>query len=254
MNKKLAAMLGVALGLGLVAGCGSSDRPDGAESARSPADSSPTAAPLELTAVDVDQWFADYAAADAAITTVHAVVDQKTTGGVAETTHMEVDRDVASATFAVTMELMGAPAEVVVAEGTAYVRVGGGEPQGLSRNALGLTEATLNPVSAVEREREAVTKVERVGSASEQVGDIDADHYLITYDVARLNELQGADPTAGMVQGETATADIWLDVEGRPARYTSTRTTKTESLTFTVTTDVVYSDCGKAVTIEVPQR
>lgn len=200
--------------------------------------------------IGIQQWIDDYVAASSRITTLHAVVDQEISapGQPVTTTRTEFYMDATRGAYSMTTDEAGGSAEAVILDGIVYVKVDGTVRE-TTLDEMGTSVADLNPVAQAERQSGAMTKVELVGG--EKVGGVQTDHYVVTYDVAELEEASA--PAEGEVQGDTVTMHHWLDDEMRPIKFTATTTEMARGTMITVKVEVVYSDYGKPVTIEVPR-
>ncbi|MCL2092425.1 MAG: hypothetical protein FWH11_14715 [Micrococcales bacterium] len=252
--KKLVAVFGaIVLSLGLVTAC---DQSGDSGASRGPGgligDAGGSDPGSDDGVIDVEQWVSDYVTAAAQVRTVHIVVTQDVSGGGGNqaTTRMEIDMDVKARAYAVAGEIMGVSFEMVIIGDTVYFDLDG-TTQEMSLDALGMSEDEMNPAADIERQRDAITKVELVGS--EKVGGVPTDHYVITYDVAKMNEILDAQSMDGVIQGGTVTADVWLDDKMQTMRYKSTIKVEAAGITGKVTSDAVYSDYGKPVTIKAPR-
>jgi len=245
----------VALGLALV-GCDNAGGGDGAADGKGvefgdssnsgdSGDGGPTGAVSEI-----DRFLSGYESATGAITTVHVVVDQKITGGgQSATSHFEIDMDAQAGAFAATGNMTGISFTMTIVDGRAYVDMGGMTQDGTLAE-MGLSEADLNPASEIRRQSAAVTSVEMVGS--ENVGGVNTQHYVITYDAAEMNKILDEKQAGGTVAGDTVTADVWLDDQMRPMKYQTTMTVSASGVTASVTQTALYSDYGKPVNITRP--
>lgn len=250
--KKIVAVLGATvLSLGLVAACDQSADSGDTRGSSGPVDDRESSTSPDGGRIDVEGWVDDFVSATSAITTVHVVVDQEiSASGEEMTSHLEIDIDTTVGAYSAEGDVTGTPFDMSVVDGTAYVSTGGAV-QEMSLEQLGMSEADLNPATDIERQRDAITKVELVGN--EKVGGVETDHYVITYDVATMNEILDDQSMGGEIQGDTATADIWLDDQMRVTRYKSILKVTAAGTAATVTSDAVYSDFGKPVTIEAPR-
>ena|GEM_PF-451346 len=199
--------------------------------------------------IDIDRWVDEYVAAADQITTGHIVVVQEiVTGGWTGTSRLEVDMSGTDRYCAV--ETRGMSVVVVIVDDTAYVLRAGSDWEEMPRRLLSTREIHLNPAATVALQRTAITKVERVGS--EEVGGVQTDHYVITYDTAKRTDVLFDISRDTILMGDTITADVWLDAQMRPIRYRSTLMMRKDMASGRVVQEAVYSDYGKPVTIEAP--
>jgi hypothetical protein len=141
--------------------------------------------------------------------------------------------------------------DVIIVDGTAYVRQGYGSYQEAPGTDLSQVSSQFDQGANLERQRAAITRVGRVGT--EQVAGVRTTHYVVTCDAATLNRLVAEAGTAeGEIAGDTARLDYWLDDELQVAKFLMTAKVKVGDQTGSTITEMVLTDYGKPVAITAP--
>ena len=235
MKKHLGAALSVAvLSLGLLTACGTSSGSGG--TSPSPSDGPGGASPSAVvrTPVDVDQWLAEVTAAAQGVTTAHFSITTETSAVVEVEGDMDItDRGNPKATVAVGMSGGYGQNDAIVIGGVVYMPNGDGTYDQLSPGAMASyfdVSEWFDQGAVLARQRDAIATVELVGT--EDVEGVQTEHYVVT------------------LQDGTE-SEYWLDDQRRVVQFSLTVPASSDQDSPT-TVDGVFTDFGKAVTIEVP--
>ena len=254
--RKAALVAALPLALSSLAACGNGSSQASAAADPQAAGSSPTAttsSPGKPTTVDSADFLARLKAANRKITTARFSMQMDISGQSVPVKGV-IDMTGDSPAMQMTMDItgMGTPTEMRLVDKTMYVGVPGGgqkfyqidldDPNGPLGSLGGDAFTGINPGSVTDQlSAKAFTKVVDHGTTT--VHGRELHHYSVLMDLSKASQLKGM--PAGAARAKVATYDVWLDSDGRVAKFAMV-VKKLMRLTAS------YSDYGTAAHVVAP--
>jgi hypothetical protein len=252
--RKAALVAALPVALSSLAACGDSSSQASATDSPAPS-SSPTAShsPSAPTSLDSADFLATLKAANAKITTARFAMTMDLSGQSVPIKGV-LDMTGGSPAMRMIMDItgMGTPTEMRLVDRTMYVQMPGGggkfyaldldDPNGPLGRLGGDAFSNIDPGSVTDQLSPRVFK-KVLDRGTVTVGGKQLHHYTVLMDLSKAPKLKGM--PAGAAVPKVATYDVWLDSEGRMARFVML---VKKSMRLTAT----YSGYGTAAHVVAP--